>query len=154
VECKRRCVNVRIVSDPRRAFRPALRVTGISDDWYRSTKEVIVISLRTPRSAGENFGSTWERQRQVRKPWRQGWKRRQQVWECQRQVWEGRRQAWKHLGAPSTSLGAPQITVKQSGKNDIFLGNVSGVPGNHSYYLVQQFLNLMYSVCILINRSI
>ena len=151
MECKRRCVNVRRVSDPRRAFRPALRVTGISDDWYSSTMGMIVISLRTPRSAGENFGSTWERERQVRKPWRQAWERRQQVWERQRQVWEGRRQASKHLGAPATNLGAPQITVKQSGENDIFL---AGAPGNHSYYLVQRFLNLMYSVCILINLSI
>jgi hypothetical protein len=27
-------------------------------DWYRSTLGVIVISLGTPRSAGENFGCT------------------------------------------------------------------------------------------------
>jgi len=38
------------------------------------------------------------------------------------------------LGAPATCLGAPQITVEQSGKNNIF-GNAAGVPGNHSYYL-------------------
>jgi len=67
---------------------------------------VIVICMRTPRSARENFGCTWE-----------------------------------HLGVPMTSLGvlttcleAPQITIEQSGKNDIF-GNVAGGPGNHSYYL-------------------
>ena len=32
-ECKLRSVNFRRVSDPRRAFRPAFRVTGISDNW-------------------------------------------------------------------------------------------------------------------------
>jgi hypothetical protein len=36
VECKLRSVNFRRVSDPRRVFRPAFRVTGISDDSYRS----------------------------------------------------------------------------------------------------------------------
>ena len=35
-------------------------VTGISDDWYRSTMGVIVISLGARRSARENFGCTWE----------------------------------------------------------------------------------------------
>jgi len=35
-------------------------VTGISDDWYRSTMGVIVISLGAGQSAGENFGCTWE----------------------------------------------------------------------------------------------
>jgi len=39
------------------------------------------------------------------------------------------------LGAPMTSLGAPQITVEQSGRNNIFCGNTAGAPGNHSYYL-------------------
>jgi len=61
VECKLRCVNFRRVSDPRRAFQPAFRVTEISDDWYRSTIGVIVISLGTPRSAGENFGCTGDK---------------------------------------------------------------------------------------------
>jgi len=32
-------------------------VTGISDDWYRSTMGVIVIRLGTRWSAGENFGA-------------------------------------------------------------------------------------------------
>jgi len=60
VECKLRCVNFRRVSDHRRAFWLAFRVTGIPDDWYRSTMGVIVITLETPWSAGENFGCTWE----------------------------------------------------------------------------------------------
>ena len=89
---------------------------------------VSVIGLGTPRSAGENFGYTWERLGQ----------------------------SWEHLGAPATSLGAPttslevpetslgvpwtslgatRITVEQSGKNYIFFGSTTGVPGNHSYYL-------------------
>jgi hypothetical protein len=36
---------------------------------------------------------------------------------------------------PAKSLEAPRITVKQSGKNVIF-GNIAGVHGNHSYYLL------------------
>jgi len=51
MEFKLRCVNFRGVSDLRRAFLPAFRVTRISDDWYRSTMGVIVIGLGTPRSA-------------------------------------------------------------------------------------------------------
>jgi len=58
VECKLRCINFRGVSDHGRAFWPAFRVTAISDDWFRSTMGVIVISLRTPRSTGENFACT------------------------------------------------------------------------------------------------
>jgi hypothetical protein len=60
VECKLRSVNFRRVLDPRRAFWPALGVTGISDDGYRSTMGVIVISLGTPPSTTENFGCTLE----------------------------------------------------------------------------------------------
>jgi len=70
VECKLRSVNIRRVSDPWRAFRPAFRATGISDDkyrrnWdlhdgYRSTMGVIGISLGVCRSARLNFGCTWE----------------------------------------------------------------------------------------------
>jgi len=60
VECKLRCVNFKRVSDTRRAFWPALGVSEISDEWYRSTMGVSVTSLRTPRSAGENFGCTCE----------------------------------------------------------------------------------------------
>ena len=39
VECKLRCVNFRRVSDRRRAFLPALRVTGSADDKPGSTWE-------------------------------------------------------------------------------------------------------------------
>ena len=39
-------------------FQPAFRVTGISNDWYRSTMGVIVIWLRTPGSASDKPGST------------------------------------------------------------------------------------------------
>ena len=64
---------------------------------------------------------------------------------------------WEHLGAlatrlgapttsleaPVTSLGAARITVEQSGRNNIFLGNTAGAPGNHSYYLsFNNFQNL------------
>jgi len=75
---------------------------------------VIVIGLGTPRSAGENFGCTWEHRGHA---------------------WERQGQSWEHLGAPTTCLGAPRITVEQSRKNNIFFGNAAGAPGNHSYYL-------------------
>ena len=56
MECKLRCVNFRRVSDPRMAFLPSFRVTGISDDWYSSTMRVIVIGLGTARSTGDATG--------------------------------------------------------------------------------------------------
>ena len=98
MECKLRCVNFRRVSDPRRAFWPALGVTGISDDWYRSTMGVIAMSLRTPRSAGKNLGARGRT-----------WECRGRACERRGQVWERRREALKHLGAP-------RITVTHSGK--------------------------------------
>jgi hypothetical protein len=51
VEGKLRCVNFRRVSDPRRAFLPAFRVTRSASD--------------KPESADDKSGSTWERRRQV-----------------------------------------------------------------------------------------
>ena len=55
MECKLRCVNFRRVSDPRRAFLPAYRVTGSTGD--------------KPGSADDKSGSTsnhsrvvWEKQ--------------------------------------------------------------------------------------------
>jgi hypothetical protein len=57
VECKLRCVNFRRVSDPGRVFLPAFRVTGVSDDWYRSTMGVREIGLGKSQRAGEDFGS-------------------------------------------------------------------------------------------------
>jgi len=48
------------VSDPKRAFRPAFKVTKVADDWDRSTMGVIVIRLGIPWSTGKNFGLTWE----------------------------------------------------------------------------------------------
>jgi len=87
VECKPRCVNFRRVSDPRRAFQPAFRVTGISDDCYRSMMGVIVIGLGIPWSTGENFECTWEHLGALA----------------------------ISLGAPTTSLGAPGSTGVKSG---------------------------------------
>ena len=48
MECGLGCVNGRRVSDARMAFWPTFGVTGISDDRYRSTIGVVVISLGTP----------------------------------------------------------------------------------------------------------
>jgi len=59
VEYKLRCIDFRRVSYLRKAFWAAFGVTEISDEWYRSTVGVIVRSLGTPQSSGENFGCTW-----------------------------------------------------------------------------------------------
>jgi hypothetical protein len=53
VECKLRSVNIRRVSDPRRAFWPAFGVTRISDDWYRSTMGAVVKSLGAPGTVAQ-----------------------------------------------------------------------------------------------------
>jgi len=101
VECKLRCVKFSRVSDPTRVFQPAFRVTEISDDWYRSTMGVIVISLETPWSAGENFGCTWEH---LGAP----------VTSLGAPT-TSQGAPTTSLGALATSLGAPRITVEQSG---------------------------------------
>ena len=135
MECKLRCVNFRRVSDPRRAFRPAFRVSGISDDWYRSTMGVIVISLGTPRSARENFGCTWERlgapTTSLGAPTTCLGAPTTSLGATTTRLGA----PTTCLGAPTTSLGAPRITVQQSGKNNIFFGIAAGAPGNQSYYL-------------------
>jgi hypothetical protein len=95
---------------------------------------VIVISLGTPRSGGQNFECTWKH---LGAP----------VTSLEVPVTSLEAPATSlgalatRLGAPTTSLrvlartlGAPQIPVEQSGKT--ILGNAEGVPGNHSYYLL------------------
>jgi hypothetical protein len=52
-ECKLRNVNFRRESDPRRVFHPAFRVTGISDNGYRSTMGVVVICLGAPGTVAQ-----------------------------------------------------------------------------------------------------
>jgi len=91
VECKLRSIDGRRLSYPRRAFRPAFGVTGISDDWSKSTMCVNVTSLGTSRSTGENYRWTWERRWQAKERWPQAWER-----------W---RQVWKHLASQLSSLG-------------------------------------------------
>ena len=78
-----------------------------------------MISLGTPRSAGENFRSTWEH---LGVP--------------------ATSLDASSLGAPTTSLrapvqslGEPRITVEQSGKIDIVFANAACTSGNHCNYL-------------------
>ena len=134
MECKLRCVNFRRVSDPRRAFRPAFGVTEITDDWYRSTMGVIVISLGTPRSARENFRCIWEHMgapaTSLGAPATSLGAPATSLGAPTTSLGAPK----TSLRAPATSLGAPRITVEQSGKN-IFFGNAASAPGNHSYYL-------------------
>ena len=70
MECKLRCINFRRVSDPRRAFLPAFRVTG---------------------SANDKPGSAWERQRQT-------WERRRHVWEHLESQWSSLGKTTSSLG--------------------------------------------------------
>jgi len=160
-----RCINFRRVSDPRRAFRLALRVTRISNDYYRSTMGVIVIGLGTPQSAGVNFGCTCE--------------------HLEAQAIS--------LGVPTISLGAPGSTSVKCGCASDKTGctgdksgcaddrppsaeDKSGSTSNHSravwekqhllwgrcwctwksylLHIDQRLLKLMYSVSILIYVSI
>ena len=114
VESKLRCINIRRVSDHRSAFRPGFRVTGISDYWYRNAMGVIVESLRTPRSARENFGCPWEH---LGVPAR-----------TLGALTTTLGAPTTTLGAPATSLGAPRIPAEQSGKNIIFFRNAAGAP--------------------------
>ena len=123
--CNLKCGYVRGVSDPRRAFRLAFRVTGISDHRYRSTIGVIFIWLGTPWSAGENWWYTWEHLGVLTTSL-------------------GARTT--SLGAMVTSLGAPRITVEQSGRNIIFFGITTIASGNHSYSVL---FNDFQQSCIL-----
>jgi hypothetical protein len=118
MECYLRRVNLRRVSDPRRAFLLAFRVTGISDDCYRSTMGVIVIGLGTSRSAGENFVCTRERLGVL------ATSLGALVTSLEAAV-SSLCALTTRLGAPATTLGAPRITVEKRGKN-IFFGNAAG----------------------------
>ena len=81
---------------------------------------VVVMSLGTSQSAGENVGWTWE---QLGAPT-----------TSQGAPKTSLGVPTTSLAAPTTSLGAPRITVQQSGKNNFF-ENTAGGPGNYSYYL-------------------
>jgi len=52
-ECKHRRVNFRRKPDLRKAFRPAIGVTGISDDWYGSTIGAVVKGLGAPGTVAQ-----------------------------------------------------------------------------------------------------
>ena len=67
MECKLRCVNFRRVSDPRRAYLPAFRVTRSACHKPGSADD-------KPGSVNNKPGSTSER-------WRQTWERWRHVWE-------------------------------------------------------------------------
>jgi hypothetical protein len=60
VECKLRSINFSRVLDSKRAFQPAFRVTGISDDMNSHSTEVIVISFGIPWNVAKNFVFIWK----------------------------------------------------------------------------------------------
>ena len=117
MECKLQWVNFRKVSDPRRAFQPDFKVTGVSDNWYISTLGVIVIGLGTPRSAAENI-------------------------ECTLKYLvapaTGRGALATSLGASGTAINKPGSTsdyYRPVWESDFFFGNIAGTFGNHIHYL-------------------
>jgi len=65
VECKLRSVYFRRVSDPRRVFWQAFRVTGISDDRYRSNCDLCSLIQEYDGSDCDTFGSTPGRWREL-----------------------------------------------------------------------------------------
>ena len=99
------------------------RGPGNSDDWYRSTMQVIVIGLGTSLRARANFGCTGNRLGATA----------------------------TRVGVPGTSLGAPQITVQQSGKNDIFFGNAAGGLANYTYYILLNNFKISWLQCVFSN---
>jgi len=65
VECKLRRVNFKRVSDPRRAFRPAFRVTWFSDVRYRSNWDQWGPGQEHDGSDWGRFGSMLEHQSEL-----------------------------------------------------------------------------------------
>jgi len=132
MECNPSCVNFRRVSYPRRAFRPAFRVTGISDNSYWSTMGVIVTSMGTPMSARENYGGTWKYLEAAA---------------------TSLAALTTRLGAPARCLGAPQLTIEQSGKKIFFRNSCWCAWISYLLHIVPWFWTLIYSVWNLIYIS-
>jgi len=133
VECKLRCVNFRRVSNPRRAFLPAFRVT---------------------RSADDKRGNTWEHWRQTWEHWQQPWEHQEQTWEHRQQslehrqhTWEHRRQAWEHLKSQQSSLG------KTASSLGTLLERLEIIATTYCSTIFKTHVFSLYSVCILINVS-
>jgi hypothetical protein len=135
MESKLTIINLRRVSDPRRAFRPAFRVTWISDIIHMSTMAVILI--------------TWEQIRAL-PTWLQGPTTSQDglsthleglttAQECLTTTFEGLTTTLEgpttSLEEPMTSLGAPPIAEELSAKYNIFIRNAAGPAESHSNYL-------------------
>ena len=113
MEGKLRCVNFRRVIDHRKAFRPVVGITVISDNWYRSTTEVIVTSWTTPRSTGENVGCTREHM------------------EVPAQSLVSLVTTIGELTTSLDTLGSTSNHCKADCENDIFFRNIAHAPGNH-----------------------
>jgi len=88
-----------------------------------------VMSLGTPRSAGENFECTLEG---LGAPITSLGAPMRNLGALMTSLGAPTRS----LGASATGLGAPQITAAQSGQNTICVGNTASALGHHSYYLL------------------
>jgi len=97
--------------------------------------EEIVICLGTHRSAGENFGCTWEDLRVPAK--RQGAPMTNlgALMTSLGVPMTSLGSPTTSLGASATTLGAQRLTVEQPRINNIFFGIAAGASGNHSYNL-------------------
>jgi len=65
VECKLRSVNVRRISDPRRVFWQAIRLTGISDDRYSSNWDLWWLITEYHEGDCDKFQRTYKRGREL-----------------------------------------------------------------------------------------
>jgi hypothetical protein len=93
---------------------------------------VIMMSLRSPQSAGENIECTWVRlgaaTRSLGAPTTSLGAATSSLGAATACLGA----LMKKLGAPMTSMGAHRINVEQSGEC-IFFGNAARARGNHSY---------------------
>jgi hypothetical protein len=155
MESIRRWISFRRVTIPMRADQLAFVVTELIDDCYRRTMAGIVISLGTPRSAGQIIGCTGNhlgalatrlrarvRRLAVQVPLLGAQETRLGGPVASLGALASSLEApVTSLGAPvttlgalATNLGAPHIMVEQSGKN--FVRNAPSLPGNHSDHLL------------------
>jgi len=89
------------VSDPRRAFLPAFRVTGSADEKPGSAWECRRHTWERWRHTSERRRHTWERRRHTWERRRHTWERRRHTWERWQHTWERQRHVWDHLESQS-----------------------------------------------------
>jgi hypothetical protein len=116
---------------------------------------VIVISLGTPRSAGENFGCTWKHLGALATSLGAPAMCLESPARSLGMQATSLRPLKTSLNAPTTSLGVPRITLEQAG-NNIFFGNLQVrleiiATTYHSMIVQTHVFRLYYHLCIYIS---